>query len=141
MAEVVALISSQDSGFSTTTPESAIFDTFGKKNFALFVVVPPLGTDSGDTFDGVLKECDTQNFATNETFTIRMTEPDGTAATAITQVDGSMTAGNAALLQKYNLPDVNYYRYIKFDATLVYPTKFLNCRVYISYDIIKRTTI
>lgn len=141
MAEVFTLLSSDSTGFASTTPDSAIFDTFGKKNFALFVVIPPLGTDSGDTFNGSLKECDTQTFATDETFNIRMTKPDGTAATAIETADGSQTSGNADLLQKFNLPDTNYSRYIKFDATLVDPTKFLNCRVYISYDIIKRTTI
>lgn len=142
MSEAFTLLSSDSNGFSSGSPASAIFDTKGKKNFALFVVIPPMGATSSELFDGSLEECDTDAFTSNEVFTCRMTKPDGTAATAIDQAAGDDTAGNAALLQKFNLPDTNYSRYIRFNATVGgTAADVVNVRVFITYDLIKRTTL
>jgi len=142
MAEIFTLLASDSSGFSSATPDISTFSTYGKTNFVLYIMQPPMGTTNADKVDLTLKECDLDTFPANESFTCRMTKPDGTAVTASVQIDGSMVAGNAALLQKLNLPDVNYSRYLKPSVTLTgTPGNIKNTRIFIAYDQIKRTTI
>ena len=141
MAEIFELISTGSTGVTAST-SSAIFDTRGKRNFALYVTSKdPVGSGS-DTFDGTLEECDNTDFtaANNDVYTIRMTKPDGTAASAIDQILGNDTG--ATLTQKFNLPDTNYSRYIRFNhSTAGTATDFTNLKIFISADQIKRTTI
>lgn len=142
MAEIYTLLATDSTGFSSLTPTVSQFSTYGKTNFVLYVVANPMGTTNADTFNLTLQESDVDTFPTAETFTVRLTTPSGTGSTAITQYDGSMVAGNAALLQKYNLLDANYSRYIQPKVTVAGTAgNFKNMRVFISYDQIKRTTI
>lgn len=141
MAELFTVLSSDDDGLPDP-PVPTVFDTYGKTNFALFVICPALGTSGSDTFDMALQECDVQEFPSAATFTCRLTKPDGTAVSAITQITGALTSGNAALLQKFNLPDKNYSRFLKPSVTVGgTEASFKNMRVLIAYDLIKRTTI
>lgn len=141
MAEIYELISTGTAGVTVST-SSAIFDTRGKRNFAIFVAAEdPTGAGT-DTFDGSLEECDNNSFdaTKNDVFTVRMEEPDGTQLTAIVQILGNHTG--ATLTQKFNLKDTNFSRYIRFNHAVGGDgTVFKNLKIYIAADTIKRTTI
>jgi len=141
MSEVFDLINTGSAGYTASTTLS-VFNTSSRKNYAVYVTaVAPVSGAGTDTFDGVFEECDNPEFPAGQVHTIRVTTPSGTGGTAITQILGNSTLPSL-LLQKYNLLDSNYSRYIRFKPTVGgVGTVFKNLRVFIVYDLITRTTL
>lgn len=141
MSEVFDLINTSTAGYTASTATPA-FLTTSRKNYSVYVVAAaPVSGSGSDTFDGVFEECDDPSFPSGKVHTIRITTPAGTGGTGITQILGNSTSPSL-LLQKFNLLDSNYSRYIRFKPTVVGTgTVFKDLRVYIAYDLITRTTL
>jgi hypothetical protein len=145
MAEIYNLIDTGTAGYVAGTTSLNVFNTEGRKNFALYVIAEaPTGGSGSDIFDGSLLECDDPEFPTGKTYTCLLTKAsdDSTKVTSIDNILGGITAGNATLTQKFSLKDSNYARYLKFVPALTGTvTHFKNLRVFVAYDTITRTTL
>ena len=141
MSEVFDLINTGTAGYTATTATPA-FNTSSRKNFAIFVTAAaPVSGSGSDTFDGIIEECEDPEFPAGKIHTCRLTTPAGTGGTGITQILGNSTSPSL-LLQKFNLLDSNYSRYLRFKPTVAgTATVFKDLRVSIAYDLITRTTL